>query len=205
MIEIHDIKGVVLYRARHAQTLCEAVEHAVAAGVSLAGSDLTMADLTGANLARADLTGADLTGADLTGTKLAGTDLAGAKLAGAKLAGADLTWADLAETDLTETDLTGAWLSGGCLYDTYCAELVPALLRAGGHGTPETIRASWGCHTWGRPGKALACPIATAFGVHSIYAVPILHRVVATGFVALFDAGALPWREEYAEACKGGA
>ena len=124
------------------------------------------------------LKGADLKGADLKGAYLKGAYLTGAYLKGADLTGADLTGADLDE----------------CLWEGYLNDVVPALLKAGGHATPETIRSAWECHRWEN------CPMACAFGVTRLDDIPILYRPRAREFVRFFDAQLVPWRDEYAVA-----
>ena len=117
-----------------AKTLREAVEKAVAEGVSLAGADLTGANLSGATLYRADLSGAtlyraDLTGANLTRVNLSGANLTWANLTGANLTGANLTRVNLSGADLTRADLTRANLEGANLTRATGAELVIARTR----------------------------------------------------------------------------
>jgi len=70
MIEIrHRVTNKVLFTA-DVETVCDAVEKAVAEGVGLVDANLVRADLVGANLAGADLGGADLGGAYLRGAKI---------------------------------------------------------------------------------------------------------------------------------------
>ena len=70
MIEIKSVGGRVLYTAKDAKDVREAVQEAAK----------ERADLAGANLARAYLAGADLAGANLAGANLARANLAGAYL-----------------------------------------------------------------------------------------------------------------------------
>ncbi len=132
-------------------------------GAKLTGADLRVADLRGADLTGANLTDADLTGADLTDANLRGADLRGAKIHGETILRAGLTWRE------------------------YLADVVPALLQAGGRSLAEVATPEhWTCHTWTN------CPMAVAFGARSLAEVPALYRGEASLFVTLFDAGALP-------------
>jgi hypothetical protein len=156
-------------------------------------ADLGGADLGGANLGGADLRGANLYGADLYGANLYGANLRGADLGGADLYGANLSGANLRRANLGGANLGDETvLPAGFVWKAYLEELVPQLLTAGGKKLEaianETI---WGCHSWGR-GEDLACPIATAFNVHSIGDVPILYREQANFFIRVFDAGIVP-------------
>ena len=113
--EIKDIDGSVLFTARDASTVAEALQEAIAArtnlfGANLRGAVLRRTDLGGADLTGADLRGAILTGANLTGAYLRRADLFGADLTGADLRGAILTGADLFGADLRRANLTGAVL-----------------------------------------------------------------------------------------------
>ena len=175
-------------------------------------ADLRGADLTGADLTRADLRGADLTGADLRGADLTGADLTGANLTDAVLTGANLTDADLrgavlTRADLTRAVLTGADLPAGYRWEAYLAEVVPALLMAGGKPLADVLaalkaRGGWAaCHQWSN------CPLHEAFGADGLDGVPPLYRWEAAQFVQLFDAGLIPeptWPGEAALAARGG-
>ena len=111
MIEIKSVGGRVLYTAKTAIDIRQAVEEAVKERANLAGAYLADAYLADANLAGAYLAGADLAGANLAGAYLARADLAGAYLAGANLARANLAGADLADADLAGAYLAGANLA----------------------------------------------------------------------------------------------
>jgi len=82
----HRYTDAVIYRSETAETLREAVEEAVKAGV-----DLSEADLANAGLSKANLAGAYLSGADLANAGLSKANLAGAYLSEADLSGADLS------------------------------------------------------------------------------------------------------------------
>ena len=129
-------------------------------GVKL-GLAVRVARDTGANLSGANLAGAYLTRANLTGANLAGANLDGANLYGATRLPTGETWAE------------------------YLAEVVPALLTAGGKSLEE-CKAHWECHTWSN------CPMAWAFDCKGIEGVPILLRPRAQQFVQLFDAKLIP-------------
>jgi hypothetical protein len=147
------------------------------------GADLRDADLCGANLRDANLCGADLRDADLYGADLYGADLRDADLRGADLCGANLRGANLCGADLRDADLSGANLCDtiiptGETWETYLAEVVPALIEAGGHTIPDE---GWQCHSWNN------CPMACAFGVNSIGHIPILYRPRVKQFVQFYD------------------
>jgi hypothetical protein len=115
---------------------------------------------------------------------LSGADLRNADLRNADLRNADLSDADLSDADLRGADLRGAYLSGATLptgetWETYCTEVVPALLAAGGH--PVACDA-WRCHDWTN------CLVASAFGVDGITKVPALYRPRAEQLIQFFDA-----------------
>ena len=104
--EILDYRdGRVIYEVGDHATLVEAVEAAVAKGISLAyaylchaklqGARLAFADLRGARLASAVLKNADLSNADLSNAQLMEADLRGALRDGWKIAGADFRAARL--------------------------------------------------------------------------------------------------------------
>jgi hypothetical protein len=135
-------------------------------------ADLRGAYLSGANLSRADLSRADLSGAYLSGANLSGANLRGANLSGANLRGANLS---------------GTNLSGAVTWEKYLSEVVPALLTAGGKTLREVLATGcWECHSWEN------CPMHAAFGAKSLDEVPVLYRLEASRFVALFDAKAIP-------------
>ena len=99
--------GNIIYTAKTAGTVHEAVLAAIKAGANLYG-----ADLSGANLYGADLSGANLSGANLYGANLSRANLSRADLSRADLSRADLSGADLSRADLSRADLSGANLSG---------------------------------------------------------------------------------------------
>lgn len=102
---------------------------------------------------------------------------------------ADLREADLREADLRGANLRGAILPAGYTWSAYLAEVVPALLAAGGRPVGyvlDEIRAAGGwatCHTWHN------CPLHLAFGADGLDAIPALYRWEARQFVQFFDAG----------------
>ncbi len=173
----------------------------------LAGQKGTRAVLTGAVLTGADLTGAVLTRADLTRADLRSAVLTGAVLTCAVLTGADLRSAVLTGADLTRAVLTRAVLPAGYRWEAYLAEVVPALLMAGGKPLADVLaalkaRGGWAaCHQWSN------CPLHEAFGADGLDGVPPLYRWEAAQFVQLFDAGLIPeptWPGEAALAARGG-
>ena len=156
-------------------------------GANLRGADLRGADLEGADLRDADLEGADLRDADLRDANLRDADLRDANLRRAVLGGADLGGADLGGADLGGADLEGANLPTGETWEAYLAEVVPALLTAGGRTLRQVLDSgAWQCHDWDN------CPVAVAFGVRGLDGVPALHRPRAAQFVQLFDNGLIP-------------
>ena len=198
------LTGAVLTRAN----LTDAdLRGAVLTRAVLTGADLRGAVLTRANLTDADLRGAVLTRAVLTGADLRGADLRGAVLTGANLTDADLRGAVLTRADLTRAVLTGADLPAGYRWEAYLAEVVPALLMAGGKPLADVLaalkaRGGWAaCHQWSN------CPLHEAFGADGLDGVPPLYRWEAAQFVQLFDAGLIPeptWPGEAALAARGG-
>jgi hypothetical protein len=101
-----------------------------------------------------------------------------------RTSGANLRGADLGDDTV---------LPDGVVWNAYVADLVPALLTAGGKRLEDVAtEAVWGCHRWGSDGEALGCPIATAFNVHALSAVPVLYRAQANQFIQFFDAGLVP-------------
>lgn len=94
MIHItHRFTSATLHTS-HKTTMREAVQEAVAEGVSLYGADLTRAYLADANLRNANLADANLTGADLTGANLTDAYLTGANHDGIPLTSLGLPWLD---------------------------------------------------------------------------------------------------------------
>ena len=94
MITIYSITGETLYQSSH-QSLKEAVEAAVADGVSLKNAKLAYANLHNANLR-----GADLSGASMKHANLAYADLSGANLHNASLYCTNLLYASLTDVNL---------------------------------------------------------------------------------------------------------
>ena len=140
-----------------------AVEAAVGQEIRLSGASLAGANLAGANLAEASLARANLDGA---------------RLAGARLARANLDGASLDEKTILPTGET---------WKEYLTVVVPALLTAGGKSLQEIATPkTWDCHTWEN------CPMAEAFGGHSLQDVPILLRPRAEQFIKFFDAKLIP-------------
>ena len=87
------------------------------------------------------------------------------------------------------------------------AEVVPALLMAGGKPLADVLaalkaRGGWAaCHQWSN------CPLHEAFGADGLDGVPPLYRWEAAQFVQLFDAGLIPepvLPESARAAAKGG-
>ena len=113
-------------------------------------------------------------------------DLRRANLSGANLSGANLRGANLRGANLRDADLSGADLPPGYEWERYLAEVVPALLTAGGKTLGEVVTASWECHDWTN------CPMAVAFGVQSLSEIPLLYRREAEFFVQCFDARLIP-------------
>ena len=140
------------------------------------------ADLSYANLSYADLCGANLSRAYLSGADLSGADLSYADLRYANLSGANLSYANLSGAK----EMDSAIMPGGFTFAVYKSDLVPALLAAGGRDPKEVAAKSWTCHEWTN------CPMAEAFGVHSMADIPPLYREQAQLFVQLFDANLIP-------------
>jgi hypothetical protein len=140
---------------------------------------------------RANLSGANLSGANLSGANLSRANLSGANLSGANLSRANLSGADLSGADLSRANLSGAkefndaLIGPGIKWSAYVAEVVPALLVAGGK-TLEAVAEHWDCHTWEN------CPIAFAFDAPTLNCVPALYRREAELFINLFDAKLIP-------------
>ena len=110
--------------------------------------------------------------------RLSGASLAGANLAEASLARANLDGASLDEKTILPTGET---------WKEYLTVVVPALLTAGGKSLQEIATPkTWDCHTWEN------CPMAEAFGGHSLQDVPILLRPRAEQFIKFFDAKLIP-------------
>ena len=109
-----------------------------------------------------------------------------ANLIHADLSGANLIGANLIGANLIGANLSGANLPPGYKWERYLAEVVPALLTAGGKTLEEVVGASWECHSWTN------CPMAVAFGVQSLEDIPLLYRREAEFFVQVFDARLVP-------------
>ena len=146
-----------------------AVEAAVKSYADLSYADLSYADLSSANLSYADLSSADLRSADLSYADLSGANLSYANLRGANL-----------------KEAKNLVLPTGETWEQYLTETVPALLTAGGKPL-ESFGEHFQCHDWTN------CPMAHAFGVHDLNAIPILFRPRADQFIQLYDAGQIPW------------
>ena len=94
MIEIFHRDGRLLYAARDAGTIRDAVEAAVSRRVDLSGAILDDADLGSINLEEAKLVGASLVRANLRSANLEEIYLTRADLTEARLDGANLERAD---------------------------------------------------------------------------------------------------------------
>jgi len=195
--KIHRINGTLIAEGEGTIAALASEHRANLVGANLRGADLRGADLVGANLRGADLRGADLVGANLRGAYLVGANLRGAYLGDADLVGANLRGAYLGDADLGDADLVGANLRGANLRDAtmpggetweqYLADVVPALLVAGGRPLAEVAtEKAWVCHSWDN------CPMAAAFGCDSIDGVPLLYRPRAVEFIQFFDARLIP-------------
>ena len=100
---------------------------------------------------------------------------------------ANLSGANLSDANLSGANLSGAYLGFSVGWDTYCDEVVPALLTAGGKKLEEVATEEhWTCHGWSN------CPMAAAFSVDSIEKIPPLYRQAAETFIRFFDAGLIP-------------
>ena len=92
-----------------------------------------------------------------------------------------------ARADLTGANLTRALLPTSESWEDYLAEVVPALLTAGGKTLAEVATPEhWNYHTWDN------CPMAAAFCCNQMDAVPALYRPRAEQFIQFFDAGLIP-------------
>ena len=109
---------------------------------------------------------------------LRSANLSDANLSGANLRGADLSGAKFSNTTIIETGETWA---------VYLADVVPALLTAGGKSLSDIVASgAWDCHSWTN------CPMATAFSTHDLTGVPKLLRPRADQFIRYFDAKLIP-------------
>ena len=99
-------------------------------------------------------------------------------LYGAILEGANLEGAILSDKTIIETRET---------WKQYLAEVVPALLTAGGRELQQVLKPEhWNCHSWEN------CPMAVAFNTTGITGIPVLLRPRADQFIRYFDAGVIP-------------
>ena len=123
MTTIRTITGEVLYKSD--KPLKEALEEAIAVGVSLKFAQLDSANLAGADLSKADLAYASLSEANLAGADLSGAILTQARLRHANLSGADLTRASARHANFACANLSEACL---CNVSLYGANLLYATL-----------------------------------------------------------------------------
>jgi hypothetical protein len=83
-------------------------------------------------------------------------------------------------------------MPNGETFEQYLAEVVPALLTAGGHALADIATPEhWSCHSWIRE-DGVCCPMAAAFGITSDSEGPRLLQPRIREFVHLFDAGLIP-------------
>jgi uncharacterized protein YjbI with pentapeptide repeats len=179
MVELKRLDGSVIAEGDSLRSLV------LAHKANLSWARLGRADLSWADLREADLRGANLSWADLCRADLCRADLCRATLGGADLREAFLGEASLREANLRGADLRDAHLPTGETWETYLADVVPALLTAGGQPL-ASFAESWQCHSWSN------CPIAHAFGADGIDAVPALFRPRTEQFVQFFDADLIP-------------
>jgi hypothetical protein len=95
MVEIKNIYGDVIYTAKDATTVKQAVEQAILSSADLYSADLSSANLSSADLSRANLYSADLYSANLSCANLSCANLSSADLSSANLYSADLSSANL--------------------------------------------------------------------------------------------------------------
>ena len=197
-VQIKTLSGKVLFEGEF-ESILAAVTKAAEGYVNLSDAYLSGANLSdaknlsGANLSGAYLRGTNLSGADLSGANLSGANLSGAYLSGANLSDAYLRGAYLIGANLRYAYLRGAYLSenttmpGGESWKSYLAEVLPALLVAGGK-TMEQILATgcWDCHEWQN------CPMHAAFNIKHSSEGPKLLRPRIEEFVQYFDAKLIP-------------
>ena len=155
------------------------------AALALSDANLSYAHLEGANLAGANLAGANLSYAHLEGANLSYAHLYVANLRGANLCGAFLFGADLYCAVLSKALLQGARLPTGETWEEYLAEVVPALLVAGGR-TLEDARGHWNCHSFENS------PMAIAFGLKSRRGIPPLYAPRIWQFIQFYGSGLIP-------------
>jgi hypothetical protein len=129
----HRLNGNTLYTGEH-NSLREAVDAAMRAGVSLryanlSYANLSCADLSYANLSCADLSYANLSYADLSYADLSYADLSYANLSYANLSCADLSYANLSRANLSRANLSRAKENVFAILSAAIPE-VPGLLAA---------------------------------------------------------------------------
>jgi uncharacterized protein YjbI with pentapeptide repeats len=91
MVEIKNIYGDVIYTAKDATTVKQAVEQAILSCANLSSADLSCANLSSANLSCANLYSANLSRANLYSANLSCANLSRANLSRANLSCADLS------------------------------------------------------------------------------------------------------------------
>jgi hypothetical protein len=132
MIEIvNRWDGSVLYTAKNASDVREAVTEAVSRGANLRDANLGGANLRDANLRGANLRDANLRDANLRDANLGGANLRDANLRDANLRDAYLRGANLRDANLRDANLRDAYLRG--------ANLRGANLRGAVGITPERV------------------------------------------------------------------
>jgi uncharacterized protein YjbI with pentapeptide repeats len=94
----------VIYESEK-ETIREAVEEAVAKGVSLSYANLSYANLSYANLSYANLSYANLSYANLSDANLSYANLRSANLSYANLSDANLSYANLSDANLSDANL----------------------------------------------------------------------------------------------------
>jgi len=148
MIEIKSWRdGRVLFTAKNATDVRQAVEEARKAGADLWDADLWAANLGAANLGGANLRGANLRGANLWDANLGGANLGGADLGDADRGAANLRGANLGGADLGAANLGGANLGAANLW---AANLGGADLGAANLGAANLGGANLGAaNLWG--------------------------------------------------------
>jgi hypothetical protein len=128
MVEIKNIYGDVIYTAKDATTVKQAVEQAILSCANLSSANLSCANLYSANLSRANLYSADLYSADLSRANLSCANLSRANLYSANLSCALIdkkTIANLRQINVSSYPyqiqavlfLDGSrWIRMGCLW-----------------------------------------------------------------------------------------
>ena len=115
MVEIKNIYGDVIYTAKDATTVKQAVEQAILSCANLSSADLSCANLYSANLYSANLSRADLSSANLSSANLSCANLYSANLSRANLYSANLSCANLSRANLSCADLSSADLSSALI------------------------------------------------------------------------------------------